>query len=208
MKHRIVHALQKYVLNTPIKLLFAVGIVPPRYALLETTGRKTGKPRRTPVGDARVGYQFWIVAEHGMKAGYVRNIVSNPRVRLKLRDGLRARWYTGAAHARLMMIRGSDSSGWQASYLRAAGMRRRCDYSGPTCLRCGLIWMGEFHGHWNHCWAGHEFCVVRSQIYREAWVADFAWSGLGLFGRRGSRILRGGVAKKTVGIGLFGWRGS
>jgi deazaflavin-dependent oxidoreductase (nitroreductase family) len=98
MKHRIVHALQKYVLNPPIKMLFAIGVVPPGYALLETIGRKTGKTRRTPVGDARVGYQFWIVAEHGMKAGYVRNIAHNPRVRLKLRKGLRARWYTGTAH--------------------------------------------------------------------------------------------------------------
>jgi hypothetical protein len=58
MKHRIVHTLQKYVLNPPIKLLFAVGIAPPGYALLETIGRKTGKPRRTPVGDARVGVSF------------------------------------------------------------------------------------------------------------------------------------------------------
>ena len=33
-----------------------------------------------------------------MKAGYVFNIARNPRVRLKLRDGLRARWYTGTAH--------------------------------------------------------------------------------------------------------------
>jgi deazaflavin-dependent oxidoreductase (nitroreductase family) len=98
MKHRIVHALQKYVLNPPIKLLFAMGIVPPRYALLETTGRKTGKARRTPVGDALVGRQFWIVAEHGMKAGYVRNIAANPRVRLKLREAFRARWHTGTAH--------------------------------------------------------------------------------------------------------------
>jgi hypothetical protein len=50
------------------------------------------------VGNALVGKQFWIVAEHGEKAGYVRNIAGNPRVRLKLRDGLRARWYTGTAH--------------------------------------------------------------------------------------------------------------
>jgi deazaflavin-dependent oxidoreductase (nitroreductase family) len=92
MKHQIVRALQKYVLNPPIKFLFAMGIVPPGYALLETTGRTTGKARRTPVGDARVGNKFWIVAEHGMKAGYVRNIAHNPRVRLKLREGLRARW--------------------------------------------------------------------------------------------------------------------
>jgi deazaflavin-dependent oxidoreductase (nitroreductase family) len=94
MKHQIVHALQKYVLNPPIKGFFAIGIVPPGYALLETIGRKTGKVRRTPVGDALVGRQFWIVAEHGMKAGYVRNIAANPRVRLKLREGLRARWHT------------------------------------------------------------------------------------------------------------------
>ncbi len=98
MKHRIVHAVQKYFLNPPIKLLSALGVVPPGYALLETAGRKTGKPRRTPVGDGRIGKEFWIVAEHGMKAGYVRNITSNPRVRLKLRDGLRARWYSGTAH--------------------------------------------------------------------------------------------------------------
>lgn len=98
MKHRIVHALQKYLLNPPIELLFALGFAPPGYALLETIGRKTGKPRRTPVGDGRIGREFWIVAEHGMKGGYVRNIAQNPRVRLKLRDGLRARWHTGTAH--------------------------------------------------------------------------------------------------------------
>ena len=98
MKHRIVHLLQKYFLNPPIKFLFAIGLAPPGYALLETLGRKTGKPRRTPVGDGCVGNQFWIVAEHGVKAGYVRNIQTNPRVRLKLREGVRARWYNGTAH--------------------------------------------------------------------------------------------------------------
>lgn len=98
MKHRIVHFLQKYLFNPPIKFLFAIGLVPPGYALLETIGRKSGQPRRTPVGNGRVGEQFWIVAEHGKKAGYVRNIEGNPCVRLKLRHGLRARWYTGTAH--------------------------------------------------------------------------------------------------------------
>ena len=98
MKHRIVHTLQKYLLNPPIKLLFALGVAPPGYALLETIGRKTGKPRRTPVGDGRAGGRFWLVAEHGRKAGYVRNIEHDPRVRLKLRHGLLARWHTGTAH--------------------------------------------------------------------------------------------------------------
>ena len=98
MKYRLVHFLQKYLVNPPIKLLFAIGLVPPGYALLETTGRKSGKPRRTPVGDGRLGNEFWIVAEHGWKAGYVRNIAAKPRVRLKLRDGLLGRWHTGTAH--------------------------------------------------------------------------------------------------------------
>jgi deazaflavin-dependent oxidoreductase (nitroreductase family) len=97
MKYEIVRALQKYVLNPPIKLLFALGVAPPGYALLETIGRKTGKPRRNPVGDGRVGTQFWLVAEHGRRAGYVRNIAGNPRVRVKVGDGLRARWRSGTA---------------------------------------------------------------------------------------------------------------
>ena len=53
------------------------------------------------MGEARVGKRLWIVAEHGMKAGYIRNLVRHPRVRVKLREGLRARWYTGTAHVLL-----------------------------------------------------------------------------------------------------------
>jgi len=98
MKHRIVHMLQKYLLNPPIKVALTLGVPLPGYALLETKGRKTGKSRRTPVGDGKIGNQFWIVAEHGMKAGYVRNIERDPHVRLKLREGLRYNWHTGTAH--------------------------------------------------------------------------------------------------------------
>jgi deazaflavin-dependent oxidoreductase (nitroreductase family) len=97
MKHRIVHMLQKYLFNPPIKFLLVIGLAPAGYALLETTGRRTGRPRRTPVGNGLVGKQFWIVAEHGQKAGYIRNISSNPRVRVKLRNGLTTCWYTGTA---------------------------------------------------------------------------------------------------------------
>src|SRR5437899_5115820 len=97
MMYRIVRLLQKYLLTPPIKLSFAIGLAPPGYALLETIGRKTGEPRRTPVGDGRVGSQFWLIAEHGMRAGYGRNIRSNPRVRLKLRSGILGRWHAGTA---------------------------------------------------------------------------------------------------------------
>jgi deazaflavin-dependent oxidoreductase (nitroreductase family) len=98
VKYRRVQAFQKYVANPPLKALLRVGVMPPSVVLLETVGRRTGKPRRTPVGDGRVGDTLWIVAEHGRRSGYVRNIEANPRVRVRVREGLRPRWRTGTAH--------------------------------------------------------------------------------------------------------------
>ncbi|MEA2375092.1 MAG: hypothetical protein QOD53_1555 [Thermoleophilaceae bacterium] len=97
LKHKLVHLFQKYVANPPVRFLIQRGLVPPGYALLETRGRKTGKPRTTPVGNGLVDGTFWIVAEHGRGAGYVRNIQNDPRVRVKLRQGTRQGWRTGTA---------------------------------------------------------------------------------------------------------------
>jgi deazaflavin-dependent oxidoreductase (nitroreductase family) len=83
--------LAKYVVNPIVKLL--AGYVP-FWALLETTGRKSGLPRRNPVGNGLDGDVFWIVAEHGRRAAYVRNIEADPRVRLRVGG----RWRTGIAH--------------------------------------------------------------------------------------------------------------
>jgi deazaflavin-dependent oxidoreductase (nitroreductase family) len=97
MKLTIVQALHRYLLNPPIAWLFRHGVVPPGYAMLETIGRRSGEARQTPVGDGLLGNTFWIVAEHGHQAAYVRNLTANPRVRVQLRRGLRAQWRTGTA---------------------------------------------------------------------------------------------------------------
>lgn len=96
-KAAIVRRLQRYVVNPLVRVLLAVGLNPLGLALLETRGRTTGRARRTPVGNGRVGDTFWIVAEHGTQAGYVRNIRHDPRVRLRLRIGLRYQWVSGFA---------------------------------------------------------------------------------------------------------------
>lgn len=93
MKLRVVRALQRYVFNPPIKLLFRLGAVPPGYALLETVGRCSGRPRRTPVGNGLIGDTFWIVAEHGRHADWVRNVEADPRVRIRARGS----WRRGTA---------------------------------------------------------------------------------------------------------------
>jgi deazaflavin-dependent oxidoreductase (nitroreductase family) len=81
-------------LNPVMVRLLEAGLVPRGWALLETTGRSSGEPRRVPVGDGLRGERFWIVAEHGRHADYVRNIEREPRVRVKVRG----RWRTGTAH--------------------------------------------------------------------------------------------------------------
>jgi deazaflavin-dependent oxidoreductase (nitroreductase family) len=81
-------------LNPVMVRLLDAGVVPRGWALLETTGRRSGRPRRVPVGDGLRGDTFWIVAEHGRHADYVRNIEREPRVRVKARG----RWRTGTAH--------------------------------------------------------------------------------------------------------------
>ncbi|WP_245556985.1 nitroreductase/quinone reductase family protein [Jongsikchunia kroppenstedtii] len=96
-KARVVRFVQRWLINPPVRLLLHLGLMPLGYALLETTGRRSGKPRRTPVGNGRQGSVFWIVAEHGPRAGYVRNITRDPRVRVRMRVGLRFRWVDGIA---------------------------------------------------------------------------------------------------------------
>ena len=80
--------------NPPVRALAERGLLP-GIALLETTGRTSGQPRRTPVSNGleRGTNTFWIVAEMGRKAGYVRNIEADPRVRIRVRG----RWRSGTA---------------------------------------------------------------------------------------------------------------
>lgn len=99
-KVMVVRTVQRYVINPLIRLLLAIGVNPLGLAILETRGRKSGKIRRVPVGNGRKGDQFWIIAEHGSRAGYVHNISNDPHVRVRLRIGLRYRWVPGFATIR------------------------------------------------------------------------------------------------------------
>jgi deazaflavin-dependent oxidoreductase (nitroreductase family) len=87
LRDRITNLFQKRLANPLMRRL-------PNQTLLETTGRKSGEPRRTPVGGSRVGNEFWFVSEFGDKSQYVKNIKANPNVRVRLRG----RWHNGTAH--------------------------------------------------------------------------------------------------------------
>jgi deazaflavin-dependent oxidoreductase (nitroreductase family) len=99
---RWVLLVQNRVINRAVRLLLSVGLAPPTYALLETTGRRSRRPRQVPVANGLQGSTFWLIAGLGERAQYVRNIKASPHVRVKarparLRDGLRMRWHSGTA---------------------------------------------------------------------------------------------------------------
>lgn len=111
-KLRLVRLLQNRLVNPLVRtLLHTTGL--PGYALLETTGRRSGAARRTPVGDglAADGRTFWLIAEHGRRSGYVLNARADPRVRV--RRG--RRWRTGTAH----VLPADDPIACQASMPKA-----------------------------------------------------------------------------------------
>jgi deazaflavin-dependent oxidoreductase (nitroreductase family) len=85
-KRQFVHRVQRLLVN-PIGRQLPV-------TMLETTGRKSGQPRRTAIGGKLVGNQYWMVSEHGDHSDYVRNIKANPAVRLRVGG----QWRSGVAH--------------------------------------------------------------------------------------------------------------
>jgi deazaflavin-dependent oxidoreductase (nitroreductase family) len=92
-KRRAARFATNRLLNPIARPLLELGLWPATHALLETTGRKTGVPRRVPVGNGLRGEHFWIVTEHGYAADYVKNIQHDPRVRVKVGR----RWHAGTA---------------------------------------------------------------------------------------------------------------
>jgi deazaflavin-dependent oxidoreductase (nitroreductase family) len=77
--------------NPPTRALAGIA---PWWAVLETTGRRSGKPRQVPLARGPVdGGVSWVIAVHGEHASFVRNIAAHPRVRLRLRG----RWHEATA---------------------------------------------------------------------------------------------------------------
>jgi deazaflavin-dependent oxidoreductase (nitroreductase family) len=94
LKRRLSKFLTVRVVNPVVRRLALRGLAGRAVALLETTGRKSGQKRVTPVGNGLRGDVFWIVTEHGWSSAYVKNIQADPHVRVKVGR----RWRAGTAH--------------------------------------------------------------------------------------------------------------
>jgi deazaflavin-dependent oxidoreductase (nitroreductase family) len=79
------------VINPPARALAGTA---PWWVIVETTGRTSGQPRRTPLAAGPIDDEgMWLIAVHGRHADWVRNIEAEPRVRLRSRRV----WYDGTA---------------------------------------------------------------------------------------------------------------
>ena len=73
--------------------------IAPWWVVVETTGRRSGKPRPTPLARGPLeGGTLWLIAVHGRHSAWVRNLEATPDVRVKLRR----RWRPGRAFVELL----------------------------------------------------------------------------------------------------------
>lgn len=124
VKRRWVILLGRFTLNPLVRGMFKIGITPPKMALVETVGRRTGAVRRTPVVCKREGQTLWLVAQHGAHAGWVRNFQAKPEVRVRLGR----RWLEGMAELALeddakARIRTTLASNWLDRMMTVATFR-------------------------------------------------------------------------------------
>lgn len=118
-KRRLSRTIERSVVNPLMRGLLRAGIAPRAYALIETTGRRTGKPRLTPVGNGLEDHVFWLVSEHGTRSAYVQNLLATPRVRVKVGR----RWRDGSA----TLVPGDDSRRRRRLLDRSNGIVGRLD---------------------------------------------------------------------------------
>jgi deazaflavin-dependent oxidoreductase (nitroreductase family) len=98
LKRRLTRASERRLVNPMVRRAVFAGRLGGTYAILETTGRRTGATRRTPVANGLEGDTFWLISAHGPHAHYFQNLLAQPTVRIGLADHGVLRWRAGTAH--------------------------------------------------------------------------------------------------------------
>jgi len=74
------------IVNPLVAALDRVGIRASSTVELETTGAKTGQPRRVPLTGRADASGVWVISQHGKRAGWAHNISANPQVRVRVNN--------------------------------------------------------------------------------------------------------------------------
>jgi len=124
----------RIVANPLVAAMDRIGIRSSHVVELETTGAKTGRPRRVPLTGRADNAGVWVISQHGRRAGWAHNIAANPKVRVRVDN----QWRSGTAtfepdddvRARARSI-GGDGKLSQS----ATALTRRARESDPMSVR-------------------------------------------------------------------------
>ena len=133
-KFRFERRVGRSVVNPLVAAMDRIGIRSALVVELETTGAKTGQPRRVPLTGRADDAGIWVISQHGRRAGWAHNITANPKVRVRVDN----QWHSGTAtfepaddvRARARSI-GGDSKLSQS----AAALTMRAMESDPISVR-------------------------------------------------------------------------
>lgn len=81
------------IVNPLVAALDRIGIRASSTVELETTGAKSGQPRRVPLTGRADDGGVWVVSQHGKRAGWAHNITADPKVRVRVDN----EWHNGTA---------------------------------------------------------------------------------------------------------------
>ena len=92
-KFKFERQMGRILMNPVVAALDRVGIRSSLVVDLETTGAKSGQPRRVPLTGRADDEGVWVISQHGRRAGWAFNIAANPKVRVRVHN----QWRTGTA---------------------------------------------------------------------------------------------------------------
>src|SRR5262245_33893585 len=81
------------IVNPLVAAMDRIGIRSSLVVELETTGAKTGQPRRVPLTGRADNTGVWVISQHGRRAGWAQNITADPQVRVRVGN----QWRSGTA---------------------------------------------------------------------------------------------------------------
>ena len=81
------------IVNPLVGALDKMGIRASSTVELESTGAKSGEPRRVPLTGRADDSGVWVISQHGKRAGWAHNISASPKVRVRVNN----EWRNGTA---------------------------------------------------------------------------------------------------------------
>jgi deazaflavin-dependent oxidoreductase (nitroreductase family) len=92
-KFRFERRFGRTIANPLVAALDRIGIRSSSVVELETTGAKSGQPRRVPLTGRADDSGLWVISQHGRRAGWAHNIAADPTVRVRVHN----QWRSGTA---------------------------------------------------------------------------------------------------------------